>query len=414
MRKIWLVAKHEYLALVCKRSFVLATVAFPLLVAGFVALTILLLQEERDQRPLGIVDMAGVLSADVQPANSSGVQFLAFADEAEALDALQNASIQGYFLLPASYLQEGAVQLVAWNREPAAAVKRSFDSWLRASLLANQPDAIRHRLTNGVSMSVRSTDGQHGANQSNAINLLLPFVAGFFFIYAVLSSAGYLLQAVTTEKENRTVEIMTTTLSPDYLITGKSLGLLAVSLTQLTIWAAAVVLGLLLAAALEPALGFVEIPWTMLTVALLYFLPSFALIGGFMIAIGGVFSDLQQGQQVAGILNLLFMAPFFVLIVIFANPDGALAVGMTLFPTTSFLTVLVRWGVTTVPLWQLLLGWLLLAATAAFSIWAAARVYHAGMLHYGQRLSWQAVYAALRGQATDEDPFRRTHPTSEI
>ena len=62
------------------------------------------------------------------------------------------------------------------------------------------------------------------------------------------------------------------------------------------------------------------------------------------------------------------MAPFFVLIVIFANPDGPMAVGMTLFPTTSFLTVLIRWGLTTIPAWQLALSWLLLVASAAGSV----------------------------------------------
>jgi ABC-2 type transport system permease protein len=274
---------------------------------------------------------------------------------------------------------------------------------LRASLLAGQPADVQQRLADGVDLTVRSADGRREFSQSNFINLLLPFVAGFFFVYAVLSSAGYLLQAVTTEKENRTVEIMATTLSPDHLIAGKALGLLAVALTQLGVWVAAIVLLLLAGAAAEPALRAVQIPWSMLAVVLLYFLPSFALIGGMMIAIGSVFSDMQQGQQVAGILNLLFMAPFFVLIVLFANPDGPLAVGMTLFPTTSFLTILIRWGLTTIPAWQLALSWLLLATSAAASVWAAARVYRAGMLHYGQRLSGTAIRAALRGQGPADE-----------
>ncbi len=413
MRKAWLVAKHEYLTLVRKRSFVLATLAFPLLMAGFIALTVLLAQGASDERALGIVDLASVLVDGVQPVNNAHPQFLPFADEAAALAALQAGHIQAYYLLPADYMQGGKVQLVAWDQDPPAASQRALDSLLRATLLTGQPAAVQQRLTSGVSLSVRSTDGQRNLNQSNAVNVLLPFVAGFFFIYAVLSSAGYLLQAVTTEKENRTVEVMATTLSPDHLIAGKALGLLAVALTQLAVWGAAIVVGLVLGATLEPALSVVQIPWTLLLVVLLYFLPSFALIGGMMIAIGSVFSEMQQGQQVAGILNLLFMAPFFVLITIFANPDGPLAVGMTLFPTSSFLTVLVRWGLTTVPLWQLVLSWSLLVASAAVSVWAAARVYRAGMLHYGQRLSWPAVCAALRGRATDENRLRSAQAANE-
>jgi ABC-2 type transport system permease protein len=403
MRKVWLVAKHEYLTMVRRRSFVLATLAFPLLIAAFIAVTIFLVQDRSDQRPLGAVDLAGVLVIGAGQLDDSGFQILPFPDEPAALAALQAGRIQAYYLLPDDYRQSGEVQLTALAEEPPAAARRAFDAMLRASLLADQPDAVRQRLDGGVTLTVRSVDGRREFSQSNFINLLLPFVAGFFFIYAVLSSAGYLLQAVAAEKENRTVEIMATTLSPDHLIAGKALGLLAVALTQLAVWVAAIVLGLVLGAALEPALRAVQIPWTLLAVVPLYFLPSFVLIGGMMIAIGSVFSDMQQGQQVAGILNLLFMAPFFVLIVLFANPDGPLAVGMTLFPTTSFLTVLIRWGLTTIPSWQLALSWLLLVASAAVSVWAAARIYRAGMLHYGQRLSGPALRAALRGHSTADE-----------
>lgn len=411
MRKAWLVARHEYLTMVRKRSFALATLAFPVLIAAFLALTIFLALGRSDDRPLGYVDLAGVLTDEARQAGAADDAFIPFASEAAALAALQAGRIQAYYLLPAGYRESGAVQLTALSEAPPDSAQRAFDAMLRASLLAGQPLAVQQRLADGVNLTVRSIDGRREFSQSNFINLLLPFAAGFFFVYAVLSSAGYLLQAVTTEKENRTVEIMATTLSPDHLIAGKAAGLLAVALTQLAVWVAALVLGLAVGAALEPALRAVEVPWTLLAVILLYFLPSFALIGGMMIAIGSVFSEMQQGQQVAGILNLLFMAPFFVLIVLFANPDGPMAVGMTLFPTTSFLTVLIRWGLTTIPAWQLALSWLLLTLSAAASVWAAARIYRAGMLHYGQRLSGPALRAALRGQAP-ADELARGHTSS--
>lgn len=403
MRKAWLVARHEYLTMVRKRSFVLATLAFPVLIAAFLAFSVWLAQGSSDDRPLGYVDLAGALVAGAAQANQSGYDFLPFAGEEAALAALQAGQIQAYYLVPADYARSGEVRLTALSEAPPGAARRGFDAMLRASLLAGQPADVQQRLAAGVDLTVRAADGRREFSQSNAFNLLLPFAAGFFFVYAVISSAGYLLQAVATEKENRTVEIMATTLAPDHLIAGKAAGLLAVALTQLGVWAATIVLGLAIGAALEPALRAIQTPWTMLAVALLYFLPSFALIAGMMIAIGSVFGEVQQGQQVAGILNLLFMAPFFVLIVIFVNPDAPLAVAMTLFPTTSFLTVLIRWGLTTIPAWQLALSWLLLVATAAGSVWAAARVYRAGMLHYGQRLGGAAIRAALRGQpAADE------------
>jgi ABC-2 type transport system permease protein len=91
------------------------------------------------------------------------------------------------------------------------------------------------------------------------------------------------------------------------------------------------------------------------------------------------------------------MLPIFLLPILFENPGHPLMVFFTLFPTTSFLTVSLRWGLGTVPMWQIGLGWVLLVATAAFVVWAAARVFRAGMLHYGQPLNLKAALAAVRG-----------------
>ena len=309
---------------------------------------------------------------------------------------MQDGTIQGYVVLPPGYRQGEKATFVMMSEEAGQEARASFDDFLRANLVAGQPAQVQQRLNGGVDLTVRSADGRREISESSLVNVFLPFVAGFFFVYVVMSSSGYLLQAVTTEKENRTVEIMATSLSPMQLIGGKSGGLLAVALTQLAVWIGSLVLALVIGAFFVPELRAVEVSGSLVLVILLYFIPSFALMAGFMIAIGSAVTELQQGQQIGGILNLLFMAPFFVLVVLFANPDGPLAVAMTLFPTTSFLTITLRWGLTTVPPWQLVLSWLLLVASAVVTVWLAARVFRIGMLNYGQRLDWASIKAALR------------------
>jgi len=51
-----------------------------------------------------------------------------------------------------------------------------------------------------------------------------PVLAGILFIVAINTSGGYLLQAVVEEKENRTMEILVTSVSPDQLMAGKIAG----------------------------------------------------------------------------------------------------------------------------------------------------------------------------------------------
>jgi ABC-2 type transport system permease protein len=55
-----------------------------------------------------------------------------------------------------------------------------------------------------------------------------------------------------------------------------------------------------------------------------------------------------------------------------------------------------RWAFTDVPAWQLALSWIILVASAAFAVWAAARIFRAGMLRYGQSLDLASLARILR------------------
>ena len=71
----------------------------------------------------------------------------------------------------------------------------------------------------------------------------MPILAGILFVIVINISGGYLLQAVVEEKENRTMEIILTSVSSDQLMAGKIMGNLSVGLTQLLIWLAAAGIG---------------------------------------------------------------------------------------------------------------------------------------------------------------------------
>jgi ABC-2 type transport system permease protein len=127
-----------------------------------------------------------------------------------------------------------------------------------------------------------------------------------------------------------------------------------------------------------------------------FFFPAYLLISAMMVAVGSAVTELQQGQQVAGLLNLLFAMPFFLLALLFQNPSHPVLIGMSYFPTTSFLTISLRWGVSSIPLWQIIISWLILVATTLGMIWAASRIFRVGMLQYGQPLRFKTAVAALK------------------
>jgi ABC-2 type transport system permease protein len=397
MPKMWQVAKHEYLTMIRRRSFLISTLGLPALAAVVLTIIILVAVGNRDSRPVGYVDESGVLSVAIYPSTGGrrqSVEFQILPDRATAHAALQAGRIQAFYVLDAGYLENRQIALYYWDKQPSTSVQIQFDNLVRESLLADTSDAIRNRILEGPKLIVRSADGSRDI-RGGFMAFVLPFVVGFFFMMAVMSSAGYLLEAVTTEKEDRTMEVMITSMTPEQLISGKAFGLIAVSLTQLLIWLLTILFALNIGAQFIPVLQGIRVPLTWLGIVAAYFVPAFALVGGLMTAIGSAVTDSRQGQQIAGLLNLLFALPFFFVMLVMEGPNNPILVALTLFPTTAFLTIVLRWSVAVIPLWQLACSWVLLTASAAFSVWAAARILRVGMLRYGQRLSIHAIVETL-------------------
>ena len=400
MRNFWLIAKQEYRRTVVRRGFVLLTAAIPIGMIALVALAILIEGMGADNRPIGYVDPSGTLDPGLQasmPGADSSVQIRAFPDQETAFMALESEEIQAFYVLPDDYPQALHTQLYYLEEPPSTEAWADFDDFVRLNLLAAMPQEMRTRLFEGPDITVHDIASNREFGESSIINIILPFVATFFFFFATMSAAGYMLGVVAGEKENRTIEIMVTSVTPGQLIGGKTLGLLAAALTQLGIYVLAAVVGLAVAAPHVPELQRVVVPWGYLGIMALFFFPTYVLISAVMVAIGGAVAEVQQGQQLAGLLNLVFMLPVFLLPILVENPGHPIMVFFTLFPPTSFLTVSLRWGFGTLPMWQIGVGWVLLVAAAAFLVWAAARIFRVGMLHYGQPLNLKAALAAVRG-----------------
>ena len=399
MRNFWLVAKHEYRRMVLRRAFILVTLALPLAMVAFIALAILVAIMGENNLPVGYVDKAGILNVTRQPLSAmpTGIEIRAFPDKEAALAALEGEEIQAFFVFPSDYPDTLQTDLYYLEEPPSNDVWRDFSSFVRLNLVATYPDELRNRLFEGPNITVWDIVSKREFSKSSIINVVMPFVATFFFLIATMSASGYMLQVVADEKESRTIEIMITSVTPGQLIGGKTVGLLAAALTQLAIYVIVVVIGLTVAAPHVKVLQYITVPWAYLGVMALFFFPSYGLIAAVMVAIGGAVTKVQEGQQVAGILNLFFLLPLFLLMVIMENPAAPVVVFFTLFPTTAFMTISLRWGLGTVPLWQIGVSWISLVATTVFMVWAAARVFRAGMLRYGQPLNLKAAMAVIRG-----------------
>jgi ABC-2 type transport system permease protein len=403
MGNLWKVARAEYARLAHKRSFVLSLIGMPIFIGVIMAIAIFTAMPRGDARPLGYVDLAGVMQGPVAAGYEAPEDIaapVAFADELAARAALERGEIQGFYLIPADYRQSRKLELFTWDKSPSGRARNGFQALLTAHVVADAPADAQRILLGGTTLNFRAAnDTREMPAEGFIVAIILPFVIGFFFIMVVMSSGGYLLQAVTTEKENRMVEVMMTSVSPLQMIGGKALGLIAVALTQVAVWLLALAVALVVIRGQAPWLADIRVPWTTLGIAALFFLPTYVLLAGLMITVGSMVTELQHGQQIAGFFNLLFALPFFFFIMIFTNPDSPLMTALSLFPTTSLMTLTMRWAVTAVPMWQVALAFVILVISALGSIWVAAKVFRIGMLRYGQPLSLAGLREALRPEA---------------
>ena len=397
MTKLWHVAWHEYRRHVFTRRFVLiGLLSVPLIILVMGGLIYLIISLDINTTPLGYVDYSGLL-ADPLPAPApeppdKPVPILPFETEAAARSALDAGQIQAYYVLPADYLSTDQLSVFHLGALKSPA-RQQFYNFLTANLLKSTDPIIANRLVKGAEIIVQSPDGSRSISSKNWFNVLVPMVAGIAFIIAMFSTGGYLMQAVVEEKENRTMEVIITSVSPNQFMAGKIIGDTAIGLTQIVLWMLFIVIPILL---LRNTLSFLRgiqiAPQTLLLLIFVMF-PAFILVSALMAAIGATVSEAREGQQMVGIISLPIWIPYMLTGSLMSNPNSPLALGLSLFPLTAPLTMLMRDGLTILPAWQIALSAVIQVLSAIGAIGLAGRAFRLGMLRYGQRLKWREVLA---------------------
>ncbi len=396
MTKFWKIAWHEYSRHVFRKRFIFALLSLPLILALMVGLIILVIWIDSDPTPLGYVDQSGLLANPIPPEPVKWPErttpMLPYADEASATVDLQSGKLQAYYVIPIDYLQTGEAQLF-YLKEPKGIITQQFEAFLAANLLANQPADVAARLLDGAELIVQSADEGLQSPRDRIANLMLPFLAGILFIIAMSTSSGYLMQAVVDEKENRTVEIIVTSVSPGQLMGGKVIADIAVGFTQLVVWTLFIILILAFGKSYIPFLDGLRFSGELVAVILAVMLPAFIMISGLMAAIGATVTEGTEAQQIMGLFTFPIWLPFMLVTLFFQNPNSPLAIAMSLFPLTAPMTLSIRLGITPLPAWQIIASITILVLSAIGALWLAGRAFRLGMLRYGQRLRLKELFS---------------------
>jgi len=397
MNKFFLIFAHEYKRHVLRKRFIFAILSLPLMVGFTIGLGYLTVRLQYNPLPVGYVDSYSVIAdpkqvpADPKEKATPAVEVIRFVSENAAKDALNKAELQAYFVISKNYMNDGSVTQVS-NQRPGSNATEDFGDYLKYNIVSGLPQMVVTRLTEGDNLIVRSLDGSRELSANNWISIVLPILSGVLFIIAVNISGGYLLQAVVEEKENRTMEILVTSVSPTQLMAGKVTGDLMVGLTELFIWILFIIIGLKVAPQFLPIGQSIELNAGYVALLAATFLPAFIMVAGLMGAVGAMATETSEAQQLAGMFTLPMIVPFWFFSSIMFNPNGPLAVAMSIFPMTAPIALPLRAVFTNLPFWQVATAIALLWLLAIGSLWLAGKVFRIGMLQYGKRISLRDAF----------------------
>ena len=363
---MWLVLRHEFLTTVSRRSFWLTTFLLPLALLALNVGTQSLAQSSLDDTgtltpdpgatapAIGYVDQSGLLGS--LPPDLPANTLRPFTDEASAQSALGSGDVTQYYLIPADYVQTGALTIVSRDYRPLApnqvsplityalAYGLTGDQRVAALLFDPAPQLETTSLAPAARAGPRPAPWHSPCRTRRSSSCT----------WCLVMSGGFMLTSVSKEKENRTAEVLLVSLRARDLMLGKIVGLAGVGLLQMTIWLGAGLMGLgqarrLIASAADFALPAGFVPWT-----LAYFLLGFFLYAAVFAMLGVMAPSLREANQMIYVAIIPLIIPLITAGTLIENPDGGLSVALSLIPLTSPVAMVTRLAGGPVPLWQLL------------------------------------------------------------
>ena len=435
MRRIFWVARRDYLAVVRTKAFIIGLIVFPLVFGGAGLASVFLRGKGGDpNRRIAIVDRTGAAGAAVVEAarqknqevlvdKDTGLQTtpryefeLVAPDNAHPeqqrltlCEQLRRGELHGFVEIGPDALHPKtnpppAVDYYAASGADLAQqwLAQAVNTGLRRERLAELGIAEdRARDVAGTapldSMALVTRDPKTGAisppRKRGPAEAVIPVVLVMILLVIVMVSVAPVLSTVAEDKLQRVFEMLLAMATPFDLMGGKVLSAVAVSLTSSIFY---IIGGLL---ALETLAAFGLAPLNLLPWFFVYLVAEVTMLCAMGVALGATCGSTQEAQQLAMPLLSPVLIPIFLFGPILQQPSGPLATAVSLFPLFTPIAMMLRQSLPGgVPAWQPWVGLAGILIVAPLLTWAAARIFRIAILFQGQRPNAaQLLRWAVRG-----------------
>lgn len=417
--RIWLIAKREWTTRMAQRSFRIVTIVqvlailigacLPTIVARFTS-------DSPSEVTIGVVDTADVSARElltplVTVAPESDLDTITLVDargsDDELRDQINDGDLDGVLTvtrdasggLAFALETESGDTDVTTQRIYAAAATLALEDRLEQNGVAAEDVAS---VLASPSFAITSTDRAETKTDSTGARYAVGFVFTILMYMAIILYGNWIAQGVVEEKASRIMEIMINAATPRDLLAGKVIGIGLGALTQLV----PMLLAGGIAFALQPQLAdligvdksdvldidFGAISATAVGWFAVYFVLGFTLYASLYAAVGSLVSRQEEVSQAVSPLMTFTIVGYIGALITQSMPDSIWATVLSIFPLTSPFSMVGRILSGDAPGWEIATSVVLLAITAVAGIVLAARVYRVGVLMYGQKPSWKAVF----------------------
>jgi ABC-2 type transport system permease protein len=407
MKKIFAVARWEFLEKVKTKAFIISLIITPIIIISFSILPSLLFRQETPKvEVIGVVDTSGIyfeglrneLSKYNLPDGRQNYVLinLTFSNKNfEELKATANKNIQLNLL-------EGCLILNSTDSDSVYAeyVTKSIGNFKNVGRFEEALRAIRLKKKleeKGVDSQliqyfqdkviVEQMKVDESGNVSD-IDFLTTFFVSIIFILLLMMMVVYsgqmLVRSMIEEKSSRLIEMLVSSTTPDELLTGKIIGLSLLGLTQIMIW---VIIGTsLIAGAVIPLTAFNNI-----FPMLLYFVLGFLFYASLFVGIGSTVNTEQEAQQITTYLSLILMLPVVIAMPAIQNPEFLATRIFSYIPLTTPTVMLLRLNIENVSMLEIILTLSILVLSILIVTRLSAKIFRIGILSYGNTPSLKEI-----------------------
>ena len=307
--------------------------------------------------------------------------------------------------IPENYGEPGAVAHIftngRGNQALLAQVREGLTAALRQETLEGSglsPAAATQVQALQAPLSI--TEPPPGEGRSViATRSIVPIALVYLLLLTAITTGSMMLQGVVEERSNKLIEAVLACIKPDALMQGKLLGLGAVGLVIMLVWA-----GCGLGAALwfegfavdvlRPSLEALDDP-LLIAAMIFYFLSGYIVLSMLFLAIGSVSESMQDAQAYLTPVILLIMIPVIILMqAAIRGPDEFIVLLLSWIPLYTPFAMLARLG-TGVSVAEIAGTGVLLVVFIWLELMILGRLFRASLLGSGKP-AWRQIVTMVR------------------